>query len=227
MSTKYLFAAIQSKTQDPIAKIILIYLADSANQDGQCYPAHSTIADMCETSVRTVKRKLDDLLVMGFIDWDNRGHKGYKTSNLYQLCEPEVMLINGLDRGSERRNKNEAKIGQPDTKIGQPDPTDRSQWPIEPISNLITTTTKGRPSVEDVQEYVQTREIKINPQKFVDYYSANGWKVGRNSMKDWKAAVRTWEAREKSSSYGASTTRPKSTKATTLAEDLSDTSWAN
>jgi uncharacterized protein YdaU (DUF1376 family) len=61
----------------------------------------------------------------------------------------------------------------------------------EPVTNITTTTT--RPSVSDVAAYVETREIKINPQSFVDYYSANGWKVGRNSMKDWKAAVRTWE----------------------------------
>ena len=217
MSTKYLFAAIQSKTQDPIAKIILIYLADSANNEGKCYPSHSTIADMCETSVKTVKRKLDDLLVMGFIEWENRGHKGYKTSNLYTLCEPEVMLINGLVKGSERRVKNEARIGQADL-------TDRSQRPIEPISNLLTTTTKGKPSVEDVQAYVNTRKIKIDAQRFIDYYSANGWKVGRNAMKDWQASVRTWEAREKSSPAGATTAR--STKSTTLQQDLTDTSWA-
>ena len=33
----------------------------------------------------------------------------------------------------------------------------------------------------------------MDPQRFVDYYSANGWKVGKNPMKDWRAAVRTWE----------------------------------
>ncbi|MBQ6670217.1 MAG: hypothetical protein IJM80_01140, partial [Firmicutes bacterium] len=38
----------------------------------------------------------------------------------------------------------------------------------------------------------------IDPERFIDYYDANGWKVGRNPMKDWKAAVRTWVRNEKS-----------------------------
>jgi len=57
-------------------------------------------------------------------------------------------------------------------------------------------TTNNRPNFDEVSEYILTREIQINPQKFMDYYSANGWKVGRNPMKDWKAAIRTWEQRE-------------------------------
>jgi hypothetical protein len=58
------------------------------------------------------------------------------------------------------------------------------------------TTTTARPTIDDVSAYVETRSIKIDPTKFIDYYTANGWKVGRNSMKDWKAAVRTWERSE-------------------------------
>jgi uncharacterized protein YdaU (DUF1376 family) len=64
----------------------------------------------------------------------------------------------------------------------------------DPLPSTNTTTT--RPTVDQVAEYVKTRSIKINPQSFVDYYTANGWKVGRNAMKDWKAAVRTWEKNE-------------------------------
>lgn len=49
------------------------------------------------------------------------------------------------------------------------------------------------PTVEEVAEYCRERQNKVDAQRFIDYYTANGWKVGRNSMKDWKAAVRTWE----------------------------------
>lgn len=54
------------------------------------------------------------------------------------------------------------------------------------------------PSVEDVRSYCDERGNSVNPESFVAYYSSNGWKVGRNPMKDWKAAVRTWENKEKS-----------------------------
>ncbi len=49
------------------------------------------------------------------------------------------------------------------------------------------------PTVEEVAEYCRERSNGIDAARFVDYYTANGWKVGRNSMKDWKSAVRTWE----------------------------------
>ena len=42
----------------------------------------------------------------------------------------------------------------------------------------------------------------MDAQRFVDHYTANGWKVGKNSMKDWKAAVRTWERQEQSKGTG-------------------------
>ena len=40
------------------------------------------------------------------------------------------------------------------------------------------------------------RNNNVNAEHFFDYYESNGWKVGKNSMKDWKAAVRTWERSE-------------------------------
>lgn len=49
------------------------------------------------------------------------------------------------------------------------------------------------PTVEEVQAYCDERGNAVNATRFVNYYESNGWKVGRNSMKDWKAAVRTWE----------------------------------
>lgn len=49
------------------------------------------------------------------------------------------------------------------------------------------------PTIEQVQTYCSTRGNNVNPEQFVSYYTANGWKVGKNPMKDWKAAVRTWE----------------------------------
>lgn len=53
-----------------------------------------------------------------------------------------------------------------------------------------------RPTLQEVQEYCIERNNQIDPQRFLDYYSANGWMVGRNKMKDWKAAVRTWESKQ-------------------------------
>ena len=49
------------------------------------------------------------------------------------------------------------------------------------------------PTIEDVQAYCMERNNNVDAQRFIDYYTSNGWKVGKNPMKDWKAAVRNWE----------------------------------
>ena len=53
-----------------------------------------------------------------------------------------------------------------------------------------------RPSVDDVKQFCKENNLNINAQQFIDYYESNGWKVGRNAMKDWKAACRNWARRE-------------------------------
>ena len=52
------------------------------------------------------------------------------------------------------------------------------------------------PTVDEVALYCSERHNHVNAGKFVDYYSSNGWRVGKNPMKDWKACVRTWERSE-------------------------------
>lgn len=93
----------------------------------------------------------------------------------------------------------------------------RNRDEIEPISirnrneivgvtvtdtDTVTDTNKDKrktfvkPSVEEVKAYCLERGNKVDPYQFVDFYESKGWKVGNQPMKDWKAAVRTWEKRE-------------------------------
>lgn len=50
-----------------------------------------------------------------------------------------------------------------------------------------------KPTIDEVKEYIESRHTDVDPERFWNYYESNGWKVGRNPMKDWKACVRTWE----------------------------------
>lgn len=71
-----------------------------------------------------------------------------------------------------------------------------------------------KPTLEEVAEYCKERANGIDPQQWIDHYTSNGWKVGKNSMKDWKAAVRTWEKNgisNNSNKYG----RQEQTRSTT------------
>lgn len=56
------------------------------------------------------------------------------------------------------------------------------------------------PTLEEVKAYCQERKNHVDADRFVDFYASKGWKVGNQPMKDWKAAVRTWERGEKSTS---------------------------
>jgi hypothetical protein len=58
------------------------------------------------------------------------------------------------------------------------------------------------PTVEDVRKYCVERGNKVDPQSFIDFYESKGWMIGKNHMKDWKAAVRTWERSETKTRQG-------------------------
>ena len=54
-----------------------------------------------------------------------------------------------------------------------------------------------KPKIEEIKNYCLERKNNINAERFYNYYESNGWKVGKNKMKNWKAAVRTWESSNK------------------------------
>ena len=62
------------------------------------------------------------------------------------------------------------------------------------------------PTVEEVEAYCSERGNGIDAQSFIDFYESKGWMIGKNKMKDWKAAVRTWErSRNKNSTEKSKT----------------------
>lgn len=71
--------------------------------------------------------------------------------------------------------------------------------PISPQGESEGEKTKRfvKPTVEQVQEYCDSRNNGISGQEFIDYYDSIGWNVGKKPMKDWQAAVRTWENKRK------------------------------
>ena len=74
------------------------------------------------------------------------------------------------------------------------------------------------PTLDDVAERCREMGYTVNPERFIAHYSANGWKVGRNPMKCWKSALAGWQSRDNE--------KPQKSRSTSLADDLTDTSWA-
>ncbi len=116
-------------------------------------------------------------------------------------------------RAAAGRNGGLAKVANAsiasDTKQSQAKLAVNVPVPVNvPVNeNLSTTTSGGRgtadkpprasrftpPAVDEVRAYCQERGNSVDPERFVDFYASKGWLVGKTRMKDWRAAVRSWE----------------------------------
>jgi hypothetical protein len=95
----------------------------------------------------------------------------------------------GVEQGlpKEEKRKEENIREDKDTDIGPSAPADGQQRQRPRFTP---------PTVEQVREYCRGKGYTVDPEQFVDYYTSNGWKVGKNPMKDWQSAVRTWQRKE-------------------------------
>ena len=106
---------------------------------------------------------------------------GAYTECIQDVSTPDTQVRLGKDR--VRIELGEDSIGEDNEDSATPPPTRPKRF--------------TPPTVDEVRDYCLERGNSVDPQRFVDYYSSNGWMVGKNKMKDWKAAVRTWEQKEK------------------------------
>ena len=93
-----------------------------------------------------------------------------------------------LERGEMRENQ--AAAAQPPAPE-EPAPLPKKTQQIKKSSRFI------KPSVEEIAEYCKSRHNSIDPYAFFDFYESKNWYVGKNKMANWKAAVHTWENRQK------------------------------
>ena len=110
-----------------------------------------------------------------------------KKALLDSNVRPNVRLTqpNATDKELEKEEETEREQKE-DT------PSKEGVYVTKPPTKRFT-----QPTREEVQQYITEQGYHVDADRFVDYYTSNGWMVGKNHMKDWKAAVRTWERKEK------------------------------
>lgn len=101
-----------------------------------------------------------------------------ENNNDDEQCNVTVTLRNATDKNRIDKNREEYNIYSASVEAKK---TNRFQ----------------KPTVEEIAKYCNERHNTVNADAFFDFYESKGWKIGKNPMKDWKAAVRTWERSDK------------------------------
>lgn len=148
---------------------------------------------------------------------------------VFELIKPQIdannkRYVNGLKGGRPKtENKPNVNQGKPNNNQNKPndnqaitnrEPNVNENVNVNDIKKKDTNVSKEKvprfipPTRQEVTAYCEEKGYNIDVERFIDYYTANGWMVGRNKMKDWKAAVRNWKRGQRQ----GMTTEPKKTK---------------
>ena len=122
--------------------------------------------------------------------------------------------VNDNDNVNDNISFLEKKKQKSDVAVSDLVENENSESPIETLQAPKEQSGGGRkrftiPTPEEVQAYCNERNNGISGQQFCDFYSSKGWKIGKEPMKDWKAAVRTWEMRRKDLSPSVAQPQPQ------------------
>lgn len=178
------YITIQQEMRDHLGlkgnELIVFAFINGYSQEGQgCY--YGSLAHLQEVcgiaSRQTAIAVLKSLCKKGYIIKTEQLHPVKMAS--YSVCPKIGQGVQKLDMGCP--------------KIGHNNKED---------ININTLSIKGghhfqKPTLEDVRAYCISRSNKVDPEQFFNFYESKGWVVGKSPMKDWRAAVRTWEKREK------------------------------
>lgn len=175
----------------PQHKLLWFYILDDCNHAGIWE------VDIEVASIRVGENLIYDMLPQSFLDkivifddgdkWFIPDFIEYQYGELNQNSNVHKSVINLLNKYN-LEGYLKGSQGVQTTLIDKDKDKD-----IVIVKDKVRAKRFVKPNVEDVIDYCNERNNNVDAEKFYDYYSSNGWKVGKNSMKDWKASVRTWE----------------------------------
>ena len=139
-----------------------------------------------------IYRALKNLEENGLIEISDFNENRYKRPSWYTLTEKALKLYNDKDLFQNETSTFQNEISSITDNKQQIENTDNKQQ-IKETAKRFTI-----PTLEEIQDYCNERQNKINPEYFLDYYTARDWKFNNGGkMKDWKATIRNWERLEK------------------------------
>lgn len=156
------------------------------------------LADWTNSTKQNCIKCLKSLVEKGYIIKHEKIVNGVKFCE-YQAVKPKSIAVNKVEQGIKQSLTGGKQSLTGGIKQSLPNILDNNILDNNIDSNIGENNTPEKkerfkaPTVEEVQEYCTERGNNIDAQHFIDYYSARGWMLGKNHIKDWKACVRTWE----------------------------------
>ena len=189
------------------AQALYLHLSMSADDDGFCsqvtvcmFRAHASTHDLESLIENCYVMEFDDgVIVIKHWRMANALRKDRYTPTIYQK---ELSMLDVAPNG-EYVMKDGCQLVAERLPVGcQVVATGKDRLDKESIGkdSLEEDKKKKRftpPTLEELQSFIIENNFTVDPQQFIDYYSSNGWMVGKTHMKDWKATVRNWQRREK------------------------------
>ena len=158
----------------------------SQKEEGCYFGSAASLGERCGIRRETTVRILKKLTEAGYIKKGEIFRNGVRYCT-YTTCDNLLRGVSNCDGGCIKMQHNNKGDNESDGFINKPL---LSSSPVREKKSFTP------PTVEEVRSYCFERGGKVDAEAFVAFYESNGWKVGRNPMKDWKAAVITWEKRE-------------------------------
>lgn len=168
---------------------------------GQFVTSLDKIAEKCglgvtQQNVRTALKRFEKF---GFLT-----NKSTKTGRLINVENWGIYQSKdeAPNKASNRQLTNDQQRPNKQLTPNKNDKNDKNDKNKKSIGQKRTVFTP--PTIDQVKEYCTERKNNVDAERFIDFYSCKGWMVGKNKMKDWKAAVRTWERSDYNGRNGTS-----------------------
>lgn len=162
-------------------KILLMEIDSFTNNDKDFFMSDERIAEFLSVHQKSANRILSGLIQKGYVV--KVGFDGRKRNirSTLRYVTPEVTPTLPQTQ-QECYHTNNSLLNSIDKSI--------------PTNNKKVSKKFVKPTLDEVREYCRERGNAVSADRFWNYYESKGWVVGKSPMKDWKAAVRTWERSE-------------------------------
>jgi len=186
------------KDLTPLEKMYLVEIDSLDDEINGCYASNKHFEEMFGQTGSNISRVIENLKMKGWVDVEYIYNGKEIDKRVIRIKRPPY---------PERYAKNEYTYTKNDNGVysklvGGYTKNDKDRYTyidkhIDNKENSIINNTKRnifkKPTIEEIKEYCSSRNNNVDAEMFYDFYESKGWMIGKNKMKDWKSAVRTWE----------------------------------